>query len=104
MFVSDPRVPLQQLELGLGVGARSFDEWARGWLHTVGSVTGEFTIDDLRLAAEADGVVPPHSSLYGRFMASAVRKRLITKTGEYVTSRIRSNNGRKVPVYRKGAA
>lgn len=59
----------------------------------------EFTGEDLRHFVVAKVGSPHHSNAFGAMVNAAVRKGLITATGEWRKMKLKSSHARKTPVY-----
>lgn len=93
---------MKQLELmGLGFDASAWVEWVVSHVRMHVAGHGEVTPDDVQQLCERCERVPPHSSHYGRLW-ERLRRLGLERTQEERTSHVRSNNGRKVRVWRPG--
>lgn len=93
---------MRQLELpGLGIGATAWVEWVVARVRVHVSMHGEVTPDDVQDFCIRADRYPPHPSCHGRLW-DRLRRLGLERTSEEQTSRIPSNNGRKVHVWRPG--
>jgi hypothetical protein len=60
----------------------------------------EATGEDLRLACEADGIVPHHPNAWGAFVMNLCRQGFLEKTGRYQQMKSKKSHARETKVYR----
>lgn len=87
------------------LSAWSDDAWAftRRWVRSI-LTAGEFALEDVRVAFEAEHPTPPNNNAWGAIGRRLVREKVAVRTGNYRTAKIASSNGRAVALYRRAAA
>ena len=93
---------MKQLELiGFGQTATEWVAWVTARVRIHVAMNGEITPDDVQELCESFDRLPPHPSCHGRLWET-LRRQGLERTTEERTSRIPSNNARKVRVWRPG--
>ena len=93
---------MKQLELlGLGLTAEGWVAWVIVRVRIHIAMYGEVSPDDVQELCARSDRHPPHPSCHGRLW-DALRRQGLERTTDERTSRIPSNNARKVRVWRPG--
>ena len=75
-------------------------DWKPGATAVLGTMKGEFTGEDVRLACRGLGILPHHPNAWGAFINGAIRSGWIEPTGAYRKPRDRRSHARMIQVYR----
>lgn len=80
--------------------------WMDAALAEIGALPATWcgTGEDIRAGLEQRGLVPHHHNTWGALIGTAVKRRLIVPTGQYVGMRGSRSHARRTPVYRRGEA